>query len=83
MKEDIEEKVKEIICNIIENNDFYSQITDQTNLIDDAGMDSIQIMQLVVELETVFNIEFHDDDLIIENLANMQCLNQLIHQRIG
>ncbi|MEK4510172.1 acyl carrier protein [Paenibacillus sp. FSL K6-2524] len=78
MKTDIEDKVKQIICTILENNDCYDRITGETHLVNDIGIDSLQIMQLVVEIEIAFDMEFDDDDLVVENLANVQGLIQLI-----
>jgi acyl carrier protein len=78
MKMRVEEKIKQIIYSIIGNDDCNSSITDDSDLINDIGMDSIQIMQLVVELENEFNIEFDDDDLVMENLAKVNNLVQLI-----
>jgi len=43
-------------------------IENDANLMYDYGMDSLQVMNLVVRLEDRFNIEFELDDLIIEDL---------------
>lgn len=80
---DVKDKVQQIICSIVQNDDYYGKITDETNLIDDIGMDSILIMQLVVEIEITFDIELNDDDLLIDNLSNMNQLIQLIVKQLA
>ena len=42
---------------------------------DGLGLNSVQFIQLVVEIEKEFDIEFADDDL---NLSNFGSLNSLI-----
>ncbi len=42
---------------------------------DSLGLNSVQFIQLVVEIEKEFDIEFADDDL---NLSNFGSLNSLI-----
>lgn len=49
---------------------------------EDRGMlDSLQVVELVVELENVFCIEIDDEDLSIENMKSFETIINLI-QRI-
>lgn len=49
---------------------------------EDRGMlDSLQVVELVVELENVFCIEINDEDLSIENMKSFETIINLI-QRI-
>lgn len=41
-------------------------------------LDSLQIVQLVVELESEFNIEIEDEDLSIDNLKSFDRIVSLI-----
>lgn len=65
----IEIKLKEIIVTIKSNGIDICSINNKTNLTTDLGFDSLEIVELIVELENEFNIEFDDDDLDIENIT--------------
>ncbi len=43
------------------------------NLVDDLGYDSISLMQLIVEIEDVFDISM-DDDVLIDAFDNYNSL---------
>jgi Phosphopantetheine attachment site. len=50
------------------------------NLIDDLGFDSITIIQLVVDIESKFNILFSHEDMIMDKLNNISALYYLIFE---
>lgn len=50
------------------------------NLIDDLGFDSINMLQLILELEEKFNITLLDDDLDIDNFKNIKAITTLIEK---
>lgn len=82
MKYKFEEKLRNIIvscCDLIAVN----QINDDTDLIQDFEFDSINIIQLVVKIETEFDIEIDDDDLILEKLSLYKGLVELIEKKIS
>lgn len=48
---------------------------------EDKGMlDSLQVVELVVELENVFGIEINDEDLSIENMKSFETIINLIQR---
>lgn len=53
-------KVSEIIAKHA--NMKVSEISDDSNLQDDLGLDSLDIVEVVLELETEFGIEIPDED---------------------
>lgn len=57
----IMDKVSDIITEHFDINK--DQITDQLNLKEDLGADSISIMEVVLEIEDAFNIEVADEDM--------------------
>lgn len=83
MIKNINEKVKNIICLTLEDDSYYDRLTDETNLVEDIGMDSIQIMQIVISIEIEFDIEFNDDELLIDNLAILKNLIRIILSRLN
>ncbi len=60
MKEEIFEKLKDIIVEQLDVNK--EDITDESDFVNDLGADSLDIVELVMEIEEVFNIKFSDKD---------------------
>ena len=59
-REEIEIKVKEIVAEIAECE--ISEVNDQTNLEETLGMDSLDRVELLMEIEKEFGITIPDDD---------------------
>ena len=55
------EKIKEILCDEMDLNP--ADITEDANVIDDLGLDSLDLANLVTEIEDEFNITVKDEDL--------------------
>ncbi len=56
----VAEKVKEIIVKQLGVNP--DEVTEDASFIDDLGADSLDTVELVMELEKEFNMEIPDDD---------------------
>ena len=69
------EKIVEKLKNYV---DDTSSITPETTL-EDLGLDSLDIMEIVMELEGEFNTDFQ----ISEKLETVGALVKLIEERIG
>lgn len=82
MKYKFEEKLRNIIVSCCDSIDV-KQINDDTDLVQDFEFDSINIIQLVVKLETEFDIEIDDDDLILEKLSLYKGLAEIIEKKIS
>lgn len=77
MKE-TEEKIKNIL-----NEKFVTvpyPITAATNLKNDLGLDSLDTIELIMELETEFNISISDEEAV--NLVTMEQIITYINQKI-
>ncbi len=53
-----------------------SEITDDKHLIEDLGSDSLDIVELIMELETDYDIEIADEDA--ETLVTVGAIKQYI-----
>ncbi len=58
---DIESRVKEIIVEQLKVDDPAS-VTNEASFIDDLGADSLDTVQLIMELESEFGVEIPDEE---------------------
>ena len=79
---DIHEKLKAIIFEVATRAVDDIKIRDETVLTSDLGFDSIQIISLIVELESQFNIEIDDDDLDIKKLTVYSSLYSMVTNKL-
>ena len=57
------EKIRDVIISQMSGSKFTKEmITPETSFIEDLGADSLDIFQIITELEEVFELEFDDDD---------------------
>ncbi|NJH86283.1 hypothetical protein GLV96_06910 [Staphylococcus agnetis] len=80
MNKYIDEKVIKILKIVTNKNLMY--IDDNTDLVRDFGLDSIDIVQLIAYLEEDFNIIFEDDELDIQKISAYSSLKKLIYQKV-
>lgn len=59
-REQIEEKVKEIVVNQLGVSE--EEVTVEASFLDDLRADSLDIVELIMALEEEFDIEFPDED---------------------
>ena len=57
------------------------KLTDDASFIEDLGADSLDIVELVMEFETEFNIDIPDEDA--EKLRTVGDAMNYLHQKIG
>tara|TARA_Y100001980_G_C14528358_1_gene304057 strand:- start:54 stop:287 length:234 start_codon:yes stop_codon:yes gene_type:complete len=65
---ELEHKVKNIIIDLIEENDLESidieNISSSTRLVDDLGLDSLNLAQLTVMIESEFGVDIFEKRII-------------------
>ena len=76
----IKNEVVELISRLFSDKGFKTDIIEYIDLIDDAGMDSITFISIVVEIEAKFNIIVPDEMLIIDNFRNVDGIINLLEQ---
>ena len=74
---DIFEQVKKILCDQLDLDE--EQVTEDSEVIDDLGSDSLDIVDLVMTLEEEFDTEIPDED--IENLRTVGDIVKYIEER--
>lgn len=82
MEYKFEQRLKQAIAEC--GNDInISKINKETDLIRDFNFTSIDIIQLVVALETAFGIEIDDQYLVFEKLSPYHELVTMIREKLG
>ena len=79
----INNTLKDIIIEVSNRKINVSEINDTTILTSDLGFDSIQIVSLIVEIESKFKIELTDEDLNMDTLTEYRLLLQMIIAKLG
>ena len=82
MKNDIDAKLKPIVIKLADNLIKSEDINDDSHLISDFGYDSIQTIQLVVEIEKKFKMEFDDEDLTNETFVTYGSLKKTLAKKL-
>ena len=73
--------VKKIVKIIEEEFDSVSIESADANLLE-SGLNSVDIIQLIILIEEGFGFEFPDEDLVIENFRSVNILSEYICERI-
>ncbi len=75
--------LKKLILTIIKDDDLtIDRINDATELIGENGLfyDSVDVLELIVELENKFGIKIKDNDIIQEKLKSFDSLYQFVSE---
>ncbi len=75
----VADKVKEIIVKQLGVNP--DEVTEDASFIDDLGADSLDTVELVMELEKEFNMEIPDDDA--NNIRSVGDAIKYIDEKVG
>lgn len=58
-------------------------VTDELDLVENMGMDSMSFVQLIIALESEFGIEFPDDKLVIDYIKRYGNLKECIISQLA
>ncbi len=70
--------MKDIIMEILKNLDNGEAFENSENFIDDGLIDSYQMVEIVDELESEFDIEISGRDIIPDNFVNLAAIETLV-----
>lgn len=83
MKENILKEIQEILTNKLSVN-IEHDITYETSLLKDGlGLDSVMLLELIIEMELSFDIELDEDELTVEYFGCLDKIIELIQSKIG
>jgi len=81
----MEHKVKEIIARIKGDPTLVDTLPDGANLIRDVGLDSLQLIHFILQLEEELDIEFDFEGFDYDHLMSISAFCQFVaqHERTG
>lgn len=82
-QEKIKESVIDLLAELFAELNFDRDILEYIDLFNDAGMDSITFITLVVEIEAKFNVTVPDDMLLLENFKNADDILGIVENELA
>ncbi len=73
------ERIKKIICTDIAAGTSASDLNNDTSLFDDLQLDSIQLIELVTQIESEFSIDMDDEDMDFQHFATVHTLAEFVN----
>lgn len=76
------EKLKEIVIQNAKKKGTEIELTENTNLLKNLGYQSINVVQLMADLEENFNFVFEDDEIDFDVICNFGELSKFIQMKV-
>ena len=83
MDGDVEKQIKEMIVERCFLDMPPDQIADADDLMEAVGLDSVQILEVVVGLEENFGITFEDADFELENFRSVGAIAKYVRSKVS
>jgi acyl carrier protein len=77
------ERIRAFILDELDCSVLPEELTDSTLLIDEKVIDSIAIFEVIDFLETEFEIEILDEELVPEHFRSIAAMGQLVDSKEG
>ena len=74
------ERVKDIIVNKLGVSD--DEVKDEAWFVEDLGADSLDIVELIMDLEEEFGIAVEDEELVPENLDSIKNVTEYLERKM-
>ncbi len=78
----IEQSIKEIMVERLFLKMAPEEIADDTLLMEELGVDSVSVFEIVVGLEEVYGISFEDDEFNVENFRTPQSIANYVRTKL-
>lgn len=79
-KNEIKAKIIGIMSNLFQNSDVDTDVLEYVDLIDDLGMDSVNFISLIIELEAEFDIQIPDDQLLMDKFREYSSIYSIVEE---
>ena len=81
-KSEIKVKILEILSNLFQNTGIDTDVLEFVDLIDDLGMDSVNFISLIVELEAEFDIQIPDEWFFVDKFRECSLILSAVEELI-
>lgn len=79
-KNEIKAKIIGIMSNLFQNSDVDTDVLEYVDLIDDLGMDSVNFISLIIELEAEFDIQIPIDQLLMDKFREYSSIYSIVDE---
>ncbi len=83
MAEEFESRIKQMIVERCFLTMSPEEIEDDALLMESVGLDSVQVLEVVVGLEEVFGVTFEEADFDVENFSSVAAIARCVRERQG
>lgn len=80
---EIKEKIIGILTSLFSDSGVDTDILEYVDLIDDLGMDSINFVSLIIELEATFDVQIPDEWLLMEKFRTFSQIYSAVYVLIN
>ncbi|SHK00256.1 acyl carrier protein [Anaerocolumna jejuensis DSM 15929] len=80
-RKEIYEKIKQAISSVLRREVDFTGITEDTDIIESLNLNSIVAIELVVRMETLFDIEIDDEDLSTDLFRTLKNIADYIEEK--
>jgi acyl carrier protein len=77
----LKQQIKEMIVERLFLDADPSAMGDEENLMENYGIDSVNLFEIVVGLEEQFEISFEDEDFSVDLFANVNSLAEFVERK--
>ncbi|WP_138750951.1 phosphopantetheine-binding protein [Paenibacillus sinopodophylli] len=74
-------KMIEMISEIKNDSSLLDTLNGQSNIIEESGMDSLQLINFILKVEDEFEVEIDFDDFDLSHLSSIDTFLHFINQR--
>ncbi|WP_168122425.1 acyl carrier protein [Paenibacillus sp. HB172176] len=77
----MERKITEIIAELKEDPSLANELTAASSITEDAGLDSLQLVNFILRIEDEFGVEFDFDEFDLEHLRSIEAFCAFVAER--
>lgn len=78
MKSDVRNEIINLLMDIFKESDVKKEYLESADLIDDFGIDSLNFICLVLEIESSFGITISDEMLLMDNFRTVDRIERTV-----
>ena len=80
-REETFSRIKEILQETLKWRADVSQVDEQTHLVNELGLSSLEGLEILVKIETEFDFEIDDEDLSLELMSTLSSLIDYVDRK--